>query len=114
MKYLVMADNESGTTTFSMEGTEHELRDFVAFLEYKGYRNVRPIEVVFGEWISTETCLPEFGKRVIVARPYEKGEPLRVEQGYLDVSGWWRVYGTNCKRVRYWMPMPEPPEEEVK
>ena len=65
------------------------------------------------EWISTEDCLPEPHKPVIVARPYEKGKPLKVEQGYFDGTGWWKVFGTNCKRVPYWMPMPEPPEEET-
>lgn len=51
--------------------------------------------------------------RVIIARPYEQGQPLRVEQASYSVSGWWRVYGTNVKRVKYWMPMPEPPKEET-
>ena len=63
------------------------------------------------EWIRVEEKLPEPGVRVLIARPYEQGQPLRVEQASYSVSGWWRVYGTNVKRVKYWMPMPEPPQE---
>lgn len=62
------------------------------------------------QWISVEEKLPEPGMRVIIARPYEPGQPLRVEQGCYSTNGWWKVYGTNVKRVKYWMPMPEPPE----
>jgi len=64
-------------------------------------------------WISTKERMPEHLKPVIVARIYEKGAPMKVEQGYLQPGGWWKVYGTNVKRVSYWMPMPEPPEEET-
>ena len=64
-------------------------------------------------WISTKDRLPESHEPVIVARPYEPGEPLKVEQGMLTVNGWWKVYGTNVKKVSYWMPMPAPPEEEA-
>jgi len=62
------------------------------------------------QWISVEEKLPEPGMRVIIARPYEPGQPLRVEQGCYSTNGWWKVYGTNVKRVKYWMPMPKPPE----
>ena len=64
------------------------------------------------EWISVKDRLPEQYERVIVARVYEKGKPLQVEQGMLTAGGWWKVYGTNVKKVSYWMPLPEPPEEE--
>lgn len=63
------------------------------------------------EWISTKDRLPEKYVPVILARPYEVGKPLKVEQGMLTNGGWWKVYGTNVKRVSYWMPLPEPPEE---
>ena len=66
---------------------------------------------MFGEWISTKERLPEPYTPVIVARVYEKDKPLKIEQGMLTVNGWWKVYGTNVKRVLYWMPLPEPPEE---
>jgi len=64
------------------------------------------------KWISTKEQLPETLKPVIVARPCNKSETMRVEQGYLQPNGWWKVYGTNVKRVCYWMPIPEPPEED--
>ena len=61
-------------------------------------------------WISTKDRLPKPYQGVIVARVYEPGKPLRVEAGMLTDKGWWKVYGTNCKKVSYWMPLPEPPE----
>lgn len=63
------------------------------------------------EWIDTAKELPEKYKPVIICREKEKGKWL-VEQGCLEVGGWWRVYGTRCKKVAYWMPMPEPPGKE--
>lgn len=58
-----------------------------------------------GGWIDTYDMLPEAGKPVLVAR-----EGGKVEQGiYLDVNGWWKVYGTKVKRVSHWMPLPLPP-----
>ena len=65
------------------------------------------------DWINTNEKLPEKFVPVIVARVYEKGKPLRVEQGMLTINGWWKVYGTNVKRVSFWMPFPEPPKEDV-
>ena len=63
------------------------------------------------EWISVKDCLPERMVPVIVCRPYD-GSIMKVEQGYLDVGTWWKVYGTRTKRVTYWMPLPKPPKEE--
>lgn len=65
------------------------------------------------EWISTAERLPEIGQPVIIAREYEKGS-LRVEAAKYQENGWWKVYGTNVRKVAYWMPLPEPPEEEEK
>lgn len=64
------------------------------------------------DWIKTSEELPEAYVPVLVARVYERGKPLRVEQGQRQDGGWWHVYGTNIKEknVIYWMPMPEPPE----
>lgn len=57
-------------------------------------------------WISVTERLPESGERVIVCR----GD--MVEQGiFLGVNGWWKVYGTNTKKVTHWMPMPTPPKK---
>lgn len=64
------------------------------------------------EWISTKDRLPEDFVPVIVARHVKKGEPLKVEEGIYLVNNYWKVYGTQTKKVLYWMPMPEPPEEE--
>lgn len=61
-------------------------------------------------WISVKDKLPEAFAPVIVARPYEKDKPLKVEQGYYHGNGWWKVYGCNVKRISFWMPMPEPPK----
>lgn len=57
-------------------------------------------------WINVEDRLPERFVPVIVCR-----EDGRVEQGYRDLNGWWKVYGTRTKHVTHWMPMPEPPKE---
>lgn len=70
------------------------------------------IELGAYAWARPEERPPKPGERILVARPYEPGRPLRVEQGAYSANGWWRVYGTNVKRVKYWRPMPEPPEEE--
>lgn len=61
-------------------------------------------------WISVKDKLPPYGQPVIVCRPYSKDQ-LKVEQGCLDLNGWWRVYGTRTKRVTHWMPLPQPPKE---
>ena len=70
--------------------------------------DVAPVKHM-SEWISPEEQMPEPFQRVIVARIYERGEPLRVEQG-MWTNGWWKVYGANVRKVSYWMPMPEPPD----
>lgn len=61
------------------------------------------------EWISVEERLPDMFKPVIVCRRFTKDE-LKVEQGYRDVNGWWKVYGTRTKNVTHWMPLPKPPK----
>ena len=60
-------------------------------------------------WISTKDRKPPLYERVLIARVYEAGAPLKVEQATLLPDGWWKVFGTNCKRVDYWMPMPKAP-----
>lgn len=61
-------------------------------------------------WISVEDRLPPFGEMVIVCREYDRGT-VKVEPGTMGVNGWWRVYGTRTKKVSFWMPLPEPPQE---
>jgi len=62
------------------------------------------------EWISVKDRLPEKFTAVIVYRT-RKGESPIVEQGTLELNGWWKVFGTRTKSVTHWMPMPEPPRE---
>ncbi len=64
-------------------------------------------------WIKTTDRLPDAFKAVLVAREGEKGGPLKVEQGCYCVNGWWKVYGTRTKSVRYWAPLPKPPKEDA-
>lgn len=61
-------------------------------------------------WIPVTERLPERYQTVIVCRPYD-AETMKVEQGYRDDGGWWKVFGTRTKKVTHWMRMPKPPEE---
>lgn len=61
------------------------------------------------KWIRPEERLPDVHKPVLVCREREPGV-LIVEQGCKDLGDWWRVYGTRVKRIRFWMPLPEPPK----
>ncbi len=60
-------------------------------------------------WVDPAEKLPRLGERVIVCREWNKDE-LLVEQAWLTQGGWWKVFGTNCKRIIAWRPMPKPPE----
>ena len=74
---------------------------------------IRELQENLPKWIPAAEQIPKPYERVIVAREYEPGQPLKVEQGMLTEGGWWKVYGTNVRRgVLFWMPMPEAPEEE--
>lgn len=64
------------------------------------------------EWISVKDRLPEGYEAVIVCRKGRGGKCI-VEQGFLDVNGWWRVYGMRTKSVTHWMPLPDPPGEDA-
>ena len=61
-------------------------------------------------WIPCSEKLPKVGETVLVCREKEKGVPY-IEQATLGVNGWWKVYGTNVKRVDFWRPFPLPPEK---
>lgn len=63
------------------------------------------------EWRDPVKDPPKKHTPVILARPGGPGEPMKVEQGMLTVNGWWKVYGTNVKRVIAWKPMPAAPEK---
>lgn len=60
-------------------------------------------------WVAPAEDLPRLGERVLICRELEKDEWI-VEQARLTQGGWWKVYGTNCKKILAWRPMPEPPE----
>lgn len=62
-------------------------------------------------WISPNEQQPETFRPVLICREKEPGK-LIVEQGYKDLGGWWKVYGTRIKKIIGWMPMPEPPKKE--
>lgn len=64
------------------------------------------------EWISVKDRLPDRFQPVIICREKNRGEYI-VEQGMRDIGDWWKVYGTRTKKILCWMPMPEPPEEDV-
>lgn len=61
-------------------------------------------------WIDPKERLPKNYTPVLIAREKDPGEPLKVEQAMLTPGGWWKVYGTNVKRIAAWMPMPDPPD----
>ena len=63
-------------------------------------------------WIDPAERLPKEFERVIIARVYDPREPLRVEQAIYQPGGWWKVFGTNCRKILAWRPMPAPPEME--
>ena len=62
-----------------------------------------------GPWRAPTESLPRIGERVLICREFTKDE-LIVEQAWLTPQGWWKVFGTNCKRIIAWRPMPKPPE----
>ena len=64
-----------------------------------------------GPWVDPAESLPRLGERVLVCREREK-DVFIVEQAWLTEGGWWKVFGTNCKRILAWRPMPKPPERE--
>ena len=63
-----------------------------------------------GPWMAPTDSMPQLGERVLICREKEPGE-LMVEQAWLTQGGWWKVFGTNCKRIVAWRPMPNPSEE---
>lgn len=63
-----------------------------------------------GDWIPVEERMPDSPKNVLVSGG-----------NYVDMASWQGAFmrfdpetgiGTECPGIRYWMPIPEPPEEE--
>lgn len=63
-------------------------------------------------WIDAKKELPKAHLPVIVCREKEKGR-WTVEQGHMELNGWWRVYGSRVKKIAYWRPLPIPPEDKL-
>lgn len=63
-------------------------------------------------WITPEEALPAYGTPVLIARIKDPQDQPIVEQAMRTAGGWWKVYGTNVKKIVAWRSMPEPPEVE--
>lgn len=70
------------------------------------------------EWISVKDRLPEYGKDVLVcdcnSRNYISVWSLEKDTDggtnyWEDCRGWWQSFD----EVTHWMPLPEPPKEDV-
>lgn len=65
------------------------------------------------QWISVKERLPEAGERVLTTDGAFVGEM------YINKQGKWQRYNVNDSSllmaldILWWMPLPEPPEEEV-
>lgn len=66
------------------------------------------------QWISVEERLPEPFVSVLVYMPEEKPLPP-VHEGFLAREGMWyaNYFDREPMEITHWMPLPEPPEEEV-
>lgn len=82
-----------------------------AYADFKDDIDSMPTLTPPNEWISVKDRLPECFEPVLVCR--EKNGAPHVEQGFKDVGDWWKVYGTRTKYVTHWMPLPEPPKEDL-
>lgn len=84
-------------------------------LEPAEIRDLAREELRASMWTDPADSLPELGQLVLIARIVEAGAPPVVEQARLMPGGveghvWWKIYGTNCKRILAWRPMPAAPE----
>lgn len=80
-------------------------------LKRDAFELINQLESAQPKWISVDDKLPDGFKTVIVCREIKKGT-LKVEQGYRNSNGWWRLYGSGLKRVTHWIELPKPPKEE--
>lgn len=72
---------------------------------------ISQLEAQSPRWISVEERLPEDCKDVLVR--IARGDASRIVCAWL-LNGEWHYLNVRCDgdRVTYWMPLPEPPEEE--
>ena len=92
-----------------------ELGQFAEAME-KGIIALTADWPVWISWIPTRALLPNVGEPVLIVRQIRYNETVLVEPAVLRPDGNWKAIGHKIKSssVRYWMPMPEPPEEETK
>ena len=89
---------------------ENLMRDAAWMIEALSAK-ARPAE----GWIRTEDKLPPVNVPILICREKDPGVPLVEAARYQGAAGGklpWKVYGTRCAHVDWWMPMPEPPEME--
>lgn len=63
------------------------------------------------QWISVKNRLPERRVQVLVTDGFD------IDTGNLSVNGWWHLddsISCDClDDVTHWMPLPEPPKEDL-
>ena len=66
------------------------------------------------QWVSVEDRLPEPFVSVLVYMPEERPLPT-VHEGFLAREGMWYAnhFDREPMEITHWMPLPEPPKEEV-
>lgn len=82
-------------------------------------RNVEIIMNTFPKWISVEERLPEVSGVALVIANVKPKPHITLRNAYLIASYWadegWIAdgfEGWDALQVTYWMPLPEPPEED--
>lgn len=73
---------------------------------------IQQLEAQVPKWISVEDGIPRAYETVIVFATGTDG-CWYMNTAYHDGARW-RGYGSRLDTVLYWMPLPEPPEEEEK
>ena len=78
-------------------------------LEADALAHIQKFEAQMPKWISVEERLPDEGERVIIWHP-----DRTVSTSTFHFGRWWDRHGYHIGfRVVYWMPLPEPPKEDV-
>lgn len=103
-------DPEADVREIMRCGQKYEALGFLTKL--CGFDAVSDVQKEDPRWISVKERLPKAFDPVIVCREGAEKGSVQVEQGRLDVNGWWKVYGTRTKHVTHWMSLPEPPAPE--